>query len=479
MRHEVHQRRRYRDVFQRDSVLNIILPPKDEKNETHFHSFPPEQESQRLNVKPTQHQSKETNDIIVLSNPSAFSIKSIPLLLSETSWFIYILIFIGTGFCFPRYHPSQTFVSQPSSSHAWNSNSTPFIFVHATDLHISTSSFQRTLNYFSLLARYNSELYLITGDLVDNYGGKTAFPKVGRQTKRDWAYYRHLTTTLLGDNKTILDTAGNHDLFAVDSLFSEHNHFLDYSYTFNRSNTLTKESFLCKKVVIKNLTFVLINPYSFPIVRPPYNFWSKPSSNDLDLFEDVIDNAGDCYVALHYPVDQVWRWKRSSKGHTFEQIMQKRNVKAIFTGHKHPTQKRIIHHSKGGVEYVGTGPYKNGGFNLVSIDNGNLVYHTYWLNNDERPLFVVTHPVPLEQISNHHVFDDKHTEIRVVSFTDKPLSLQVKGDVKGTLNLIKQLDNGSFLYSMPLDLEYGEYSIEVYTDEGTYYEVKRKFIIVL
>lgn len=445
---------------------------KEDKNEQN--SPLPSKEHSNSNL--TQEQTKETNDIIILSNPTPLTINSLPLLVSEISCYIYIFIFVISGFCFPRYHPSQTFISQPSLS--WNSNSTPFIFMHLTDLHISIPSLGHTIDYLSLIAKYNSELYLITGDLVDNYGGKTARPKVGYQTKKDWVYYKHLTKTILGDNATILDIAGNHDMFALDSLFAKHNYFLDYSYTFNRNNTLTKEDFLCKKVIIKNLTFILINPYSFPTVHPPFGFWSKPSSSDLDLFENVIDNAGDCYVALHYTVDQVWRWKRSSKGHTFEQIMQKKNIKAIFTGHKHPTEKRIIHHKKGGVEYVGTGPYNNGGFNIVSIDNGNLVYHTYWLNNiNKYPLFIITYPVPLDQISNHHMFNNKHTEIRVVSFTDKPLSLKVKGDVEGTLNLIKQLDNGSFLYSMPLDLEYGKYSIKVYTDEGQYYEVKRKFII--
>ena len=152
---------------------------KIEQNEQN--SPPPPKEHSNSNL--TQEQTKETNDIIILSNPTPLSIKSFPLLVSEISCYIYIFIFVISGFCFPRYHPSQTFVSQPSLP--WNSNSTPFIFMHLTDLHISSPSLGRTIDYLSLISKYNSELYLITGDLVDNYGGKTARPKVGYQTKKD------------------------------------------------------------------------------------------------------------------------------------------------------------------------------------------------------------------------------------------------------------------------------------------------------
>ena len=44
--------------------------------------------------------------------PQKNKIKNKILFLSQMIWFFYIFIFILLGFIFPRYHPSQTFISQ-------------------------------------------------------------------------------------------------------------------------------------------------------------------------------------------------------------------------------------------------------------------------------------------------------------------------------------------------------------------------------
>lgn len=98
--------------------------------------------------------------------------------------------------------------------------------------------------------------------------------------------------------------------------------FLDYSHTFNKTNTKTLKVFFVKTIRRENITWVLMNNYRFPTSHPHYIYWADPNRELLDIFEEAIENAGPYYVVVHYTVDQNWCIK-SSKGHTFEQIMQR------------------------------------------------------------------------------------------------------------------------------------------------------------
>ena len=231
----------------------------------------------------------------------------------------------------------------------------------------------------------------------------------------------------------IIDVAGNHDVWAVDSLTSKENKFLDNSFIFNRSSIKNENDFIIKKLKIFNLTFILFNDYRFPVPRPPYGNEPYTNREQLDLLENMIDELEneECFILTHYNVDRMW-FITSSKGHNFEEIISKKNVYAIFTGHRHPKHVEIIHHSDiGGLEYCTSSCFDKKRTGLITFDNDNLVYHDVYIPYPgEEPKFFLTYPVPNEQISSHHIFNLNEFEIRVISFIkDKNIILKIKGDI--------------------------------------------------
>ena len=66
------------------------------------------------------------------------------------------------------------------------------------------------------------------------------------------------------DKYYVIDVEGNHDVFAVDGLFSEYNYFLDFSYIFKREDIKNMDDFIIKEHIYKNITFILFNDYILP-----------------------------------------------------------------------------------------------------------------------------------------------------------------------------------------------------------------------
>ena len=59
-----------------------------------------------------------------------------------------------------------------------------------------------------------------------------------------------------------------------------------------------------------------------------------------------------------------------------KKLFLKKNIYAIFTGHRHPNQVEIIHHGNlGGLEYCTASSFDKKRAGLITIDNGNLIYH--------------------------------------------------------------------------------------------------------
>ena len=100
------------------------------------------------------------------------------------------------------------------------------------------------------------------------------------------------------------------------------------------------------------------------------------------------------------------------------QVISNKKVYAIFTGHEHPSEVKIIHHSsEGGLEFCTASAFDKKKAGLVTLDNGNLVYHEVYIPNyGSKPLFFLSYPTPNEQISSHHYFNTKNFEIRVISY---------------------------------------------------------------
>ena len=408
--------------------------------------------------------------------PQKNKIKNKILFLSQMIWFFYIFIFILLGFIFPRYHPSQTFISQ-NETKKFDKYEEPLIFSHVSDIHLTETMPERTKEIKDLLKyikNYKVNFNLFTGDLVHNYKTKL-FPKVGYQVYEDWELYKK-TLNEEFKNENIIDVQGNHDAWAIDELFSKENYYLNYSFIFNRSNVKNEDDYFIKTLKVYNMNFILINNYRYPIAHPPYNFYAHPNKNQLDKIEKIISETKDAIIVSHYPVDYNWGIESSNKK-SFEEIMKNPNIKYMYTGHLHPRDTIIIHHGHGAVEYIAMA-LKDHGFGLITIDNGRHVYNTIKPFKNKQYIFI-THPIPLYDISDHQIFNLKDFPIRVISYYENEIDIFVKGDFNGRLNLIKKMKNGAYLYQLDVHCEKnGIYNIEVYNNDTKYnFSFKRKFYI--
>ena len=411
-------------------------------------------------------------------------IRVFPFLVSELGLFMIIFFIVILFFFNPQYHSAKIFKSKKSKD-IFNTNYIPKILFHLTDTHTNTnhgSSLKKngSIIFLNSFIKYEPDLILSTGDIADNFEDSTHFIKVGALCQKDWDVYNETIRKLIS-KFPVVDVSGNHDLYTVESATSEHNLFLDYSFMFNRENVKNEDDFIIKKVKMMDLTFILFNDYRFPVPPPPYGIDVHTNKHQLDLLEDMIDNLeeDECYILSHYNVDRAWLIK-SSKGHTFQEIVSNKKVAGIFTGHVHPKTVNIIHHgSEGGLEYCSSSPFNNKRAGLITIDNDNLIYNDVHIPSpDKRPLFFMTYPVPNEQISSHHIFNLNYFEIRVLSYiTDKNVTLKVEGDVKGELKYVMTLNNGAILYSLPINLPNGSYKIHVYDEQKKLCDISRNFTI--
>ena len=353
-------------------------------------------------------------------NKNHFSIKNFYLFfLSEFGFSTIILLAVIISKYIPKYHKPKIFISKNINN--FDSNIEPTIFLHMTDLHLSKtrpSKSDGSLLFLTSILNYEPNFIILTGDVVDNFRGVFHWHRVGIQSKEDWNIY-HKAFIKMISKFPVIDVAGNHDVWAIDSFSSKENIFLDNSFMFNRSSIKKDEDFTLKKIKLYNLTFILFNDYRFPTARPPYGNDPYTNKEQLDSLENMIDELGDeeCFILTHYNVDRMW-FITSNKGHTFEEIIAKQNVYAIFTGHRHPKHVEIIHHGdKGGLEYCTSSSFDKKRAGLITIDNNNLIYHDVYIPfPGDEPKFFLTYPVPDEQLSSHHVFNLNKFEIRVISF---------------------------------------------------------------
>ena len=422
------------------------------------------------------------NKVDFNKNKKSFKKKNIYLfLLSEYGFSAIIILSIIISKYIPKYHKPKLFNSK--NIKRFNSSEAPIIFLHLTDLHLSKTRPEKSdgsLLFVSSILNYNPNFIILTGDVVDNFRGEFHWHRVGIQNEDDWNIYQKSLQKMLS-KFPVIDVAGNHDVWAVDSVVSKENHFLDNSFMFNRTSLKTENDFLLKKIVFFNLTFILFNDYRFPTPRPPYGNDPYTNKEQLDLLESMLDELGqeECFILTHYNIDRMW-YITSTKGHTFEEIISKKNVYAIFTGHRHPKEVEIIHHGdKGGLEYCTSSSFDKKRAGLITIDNDNLVYHEVYIPfPGDEPKFFLTYPVPIDQISSHHIFNLNEFEIRVISFIkDENIKLMIKGDIQGELKYKMTLNNGAFLYSYPVNLKEGKYKIQIYDKNGYSCNINTQFTI--
>ena len=416
----------------------------------------------------------------------------IKFFISEFAFILIMAFSILLVAVIPEYHSKKVFTSKKNSNFGFTED--PIILIHMTDIHMSITDMHRTDGSSILLVslcEYKPDLFLLTGDYVDNFkkGQKT-----GIQNLDDWKMYgSSIVNVLKKKGFQVVDISGNHDQWAVDTFDSKENTFLDNSFIYNRANVKSEEDFFCRKykltVGTTDLTFLLINDYRYPVYRPPYGAETHTTSKQLDLLENFMNaiDESEIFVLSHYPVDRAILYK-SDKGNSFDDIISNEKVYAIFTGHQHPASVKIVHHSeKGGIEYCTPAAFASKKAGLITLDNGNLVYHEvhipYYGN---KPLFFMTYPIPNEQLTSHHLFNLNNFDIRVISYyPDNTIRLKIEGDINGELTYDHTLNNGAFLFNIYDEVGLGcdintEFTIgEKYEGEREKFIVRKSFRLAL
>ena len=399
--------------------------------------------------------------------------------ISEFGFILILVIILFIFLISPQYHSAKTFISKISDH--FDSDYIPKIFIHTTDIHITLNNVKKldgSSIFLTSLYEYKPDFFITTGDIVDNFIGKNH--KMGGQNTEDWNIYNISIRNNLA-KFPVIDVSGNHDLWALKEATSLQNNFLKYSFMFNRENVKNEDDFFIKKVNKFGITFLLLNDYRFPVIRPPYGVEVLTTKKQLDKLEYMIDNLeeDECYILTHYPVDRALLIK-SSKGNTFEDIISNKKVGFIFSGHYHPSNVRMIHHgSNGGLEFCTSSAFDKKKAGLITIDNDNLIYHQVHIPYyGKKPLFFLTYPVPNEQISSHHIFNLNNFEIRVIAYvSDQNIKLKIEGDMNGAMHYHKTLNNGALLYSYPVNLDEGSYKIHIYDENGYSCDINTKFTI--
>ena len=378
--------------------------------------------------------------------------RTLPYCLSQVLWLFYFLVPLVFSLIFRHKNGGQ--VIRSTKAPLFDPDLDPLVFAHVTDIHISTTdhSIETISKLFEHVNRFSPEFVLLTGDLSDNYNHKAA-PRFGGQVEEYWKHYYELISNL---SAPVYDVAGNHDMWGVRRFDSENNNVLDYSGAHKRNETKTWEEFVVKKVVHGKYTIVLVNPFEFPTARAPMLFWMCPPRATLDLIEQTIRESENVILASHYPSDMWCELAKSSSGLRFRDMVEIPNVIAHIAGHSHPRTVAVQHiGSTGGLELIGPVAYKRKKFGIVTVDNGKIAWTEARSEDHQEPLIVVSHPVPKTQITPHENFADLNTEVRLIAFTDKVLNIEVSGAVVGQMTRTRQLVNGAWLYTHPLNLSSG------------------------
>lgn len=352
----------------------------------------------------------------------------------------------------------------------WNSSSDPLVFTHDSDIHINRFSEQSKFAFRKSLQTaelFNPSYHLITGDLSDNFDGLT-WPKYADQDEEAWIGYKEVIDEV-NPKYEIIDLPGNHDMWGIESISSKRHYLLDYTRTFRRNNTQSISSFQIRIIKTPEHPLIILNPFRFPTAHCCFLYWVEPTKAMLDDIQNAIDKNPHAIVMSHFPPD-FWRMKKSSKGLNIRQILDNPNVDLIITGHHHPKHPLIRHHGKGIMEVCGVGGMNHTIFGVVTEDNNRFVYHE--INHLYPPIAIITHPAPIKQVSTRLPYNDENTEIRILSYIPN-LKIKVSGAVTGNMSYTRQIKNGLYLYSHPLNLPKGRYTIYFSGD----FNEERTFII--
>jgi hypothetical protein len=298
------------------------------------------------------------------------------------------------------------------------------------------------------LTIYRPPRVLISGDVTDNWRPDPVRP-YSQQLPSDWCAYAKLFRAY---NLTdiAIQTIGNHDLFNVDSFDSPLNHAKPYFA--NESDFRMRSHFFDDQGT--RFKIVAINHFLFPtgpICFIQQTFLTKKFIHEIS--DELSKSDSNVTILLtHYPALRFYPIKK------FADVLKKsHNLRFVISGHWHPPAGPFLLHFGDAFEVVGMALFQAPMIGVVTFDNHRAAYHSVNLSSNERA--VMTNPAPAHQTSSLDVFHETSTEIRALVFTDNLLNLTVSGALSGRLQLRRRLSGTVFLYSLPMELAPGRYSL--------------------
>ncbi|OHS97850.1 Ser/Thr protein phosphatase [Tritrichomonas foetus] len=429
------------------------------------------------------------------------NVQPLPFYVSQYFWIVIVFLFMIIGVIIPPYQTVSPIKSQNressnsriSSSGEINDNGfqtssnfsmpkSPTIFLHLTDTHLNYYHQYRADNIRNAFEYAKDKMIkriIISGDLVDNKKNSLSY---GAQNPFDFPHYNKVISEF--DTEHVFDIAGNHDEYGLSSFNSKNHHALRYSRFFTKNNITDIKQFWASRTSFdENVDLVSINPFKYPTPHAKLGFWLNPSTEILDeieraLFNDNLlmneNNTKTVIVQCHFPLRLMKTFAKTSKTKlTLHQLLEKSNTALYISGHVHPYQPQILH-TNGVLEIVGSDLKEHHGVGIVTIDNGQVVYHTLNLDEKLSKTAFVTNPIPKNQLSRTSSFNSKNFEIRMICFTNiETLSIyaQIIHSKTGSqinsykLNFVQKLNDKQSLYSVNAEVkEDGEYSLKIQGD---------------
>lgn len=359
--------------------------------------------------------------IIVMS----LRFRSIPYLLSQYAWVAFLALFAWISFLIPYRNKTGDIISNTNYK-SFNHSQIPGIFTHLSDVHID--HLQPEKSYFFdqaislIINTIKPDFNVITGDLANNYPNIDGIT-YSRQQPDDIRIYEKLSQRLR-DKYLVIENDGNHDALAI------------YSYETKRKQSKIYENLTLDDYHMsihsvdingRNYTFITLNQFNFPTAHAPLFYYAHSSTSFYDKLESLIDQIpeeNEIIVTNHFPYF-VWRFgAKSSSGKTFQQILKNKKIGFFLNGHLHPAKPLFMHYH-GLLEIVGCDLTDHKKFSVAIIDNGRLSYHPIDLiqTRENSSFAFITNPLPDELLSNHQIFNEKNTWIRVIVYSNKEPSI--------------------------------------------------------
>lgn len=391
---------------------------------------------------------------------------SLTHLISQYFWLIFIVSFSYFGITNVPYQKSGD-INSTQIINKWDDDKNPSWFGVITDVHLNSldsATNPHCYNALSALSNLSVDDLLILGDLVDNWG-ETIFSKYGHQYEQDYILYNQTFKKYESHFKNIIDLAGNHDEFGIYSVSSNYHHFLDHSRFFKRATYSTERKFWASTFESDDFIFILLNPYRYPAPHAKFDYFVRPTTAMLDSVQEEIDKHKKAekpvVVACHYPMYFWLNTSKSSKKKTLIDIVKESNVHLYLSGHIHPSVSVFEHHN-GFLEIAVSDVKEHSNFGICAFDNGRPSFHTYKNLSDAK--IILTHPIPVHEMTCRSPFIERDTSIRLLVFGDKDKKIKVRGAVEGQLKYQREIKPNVYLYSLPISLDNGYHNLEFYGD---------------